>query len=73
MYIETSWGKRLSWLFGSYGSALTVHKYVGIFMIDENRVHEDLAELANGLTREHLQETAYVFYHIVVLFRCVVI
>ena len=33
MYIETPWGKRLIWLFGGYESALTVHKYVGIFMI----------------------------------------
>lgn len=33
MYIETPWGKRLSWLFGGYESSLTVHKYVGIFMI----------------------------------------
>ncbi|MDM8548885.1 cytochrome b/b6 domain-containing protein [Desulfobacterales bacterium HSG2] len=33
MYIETPWGKWLSWIFGGYESALTVHIWVGIFMI----------------------------------------
>lgn len=33
MYIETPWGKKLSWVFGGYESALTIHKYVGILMI----------------------------------------
>ncbi len=33
MYIETPWGKKLSWVFGGYESALTIHKYVGIFMV----------------------------------------
>jgi hypothetical protein len=33
MYIETAWGKWLSWFFGGYESALTIHIYVGIFMI----------------------------------------
>ena len=32
MYIETSWGKWLSLLFGGYESSLKVHKFVGIFM-----------------------------------------
>ncbi len=33
MYIETAWGKGLSRFFGGYESALTIHIYVGIFMI----------------------------------------
>ncbi len=33
MYIETTWGKWLTSLFGGYASALTVHRYVGIFLI----------------------------------------
>jgi thiosulfate reductase cytochrome b subunit len=33
MYIETPWGKKLSWVFGGYESALTIHIYVGIFMV----------------------------------------
>lgn len=39
MYIETPWGKRLSWLFGGYESTLTVHKYVGIFLICGFLIH----------------------------------
>jgi len=39
MYIETSWGKWLSRLFGGYDAALTVHKYVGLFMICGFLVH----------------------------------
>lgn len=33
MYIETSFGKRLAWIFGGFEASLTVHKVVGIFMI----------------------------------------
>ena len=33
MYIETAWGKWLVSFFGGYASALTVHIYVGIFLI----------------------------------------
>ena len=33
MYIETAWGRGLSRLFGGYESALTIHIYIGIFMI----------------------------------------
>ena len=33
MYIETSWGKRLAWVFGGYEACHTIHVYVGIFMI----------------------------------------
>jgi hypothetical protein len=33
MYIETSWGKGVAWIFGGYDSCLMVHKYIGIFMI----------------------------------------
>lgn len=39
MYIETPWGKWLSWIFGGYESALTVHVWVGIFMICGFGVH----------------------------------
>lgn len=33
LYIETSWGKTLAWIFGGYESCLTIHKYSGIFML----------------------------------------
>lgn len=33
MYIETAWGKWLAWVFGGYEACLTIHKFVGIFMI----------------------------------------
>jgi len=33
MYIETPWGKKLCWIFGGYESVLTIHTYVGLFMI----------------------------------------
>ena len=33
MFIETSWGKGLAWVFGGYESCLTIHRTVGIFMI----------------------------------------
>ncbi len=39
MYIETTWGQRLSRLSGGYESALTVHKYVGISMLCGFLVH----------------------------------
>jgi len=32
MYIETPWGKTLSWVFGGYETARVIHIYVGIFM-----------------------------------------
>src|SRR5210317_1906551 len=33
LFIETSWGKWLAWLFGGYEACRTIHIYVGIFMI----------------------------------------
>ncbi|QJB55576.1 cytochrome b/b6 domain-containing protein [Pseudodesulfovibrio sp. zrk46] len=33
MYIETSWGRALASPFGGYEGSLTVHKYVGLFML----------------------------------------
>ena len=39
MYIETSWGKGLSRVFGGYDASLEVHKYVGFFMICGFLVH----------------------------------
>jgi cytochrome b subunit of formate dehydrogenase len=33
MYMETAWGKALGRMFGGYESALTIHIYVGIFML----------------------------------------
>ena len=33
MYIETPWGRSLSWVFGGYGAAGEVHKVGGILMI----------------------------------------
>jgi thiosulfate reductase cytochrome b subunit len=39
MYIETSWGKRLAWVFGGYEGALVFHKVVGILMICGFGVH----------------------------------
>jgi cytochrome b subunit of formate dehydrogenase len=39
MYIETHWGKGLSQVFGGYESALSVHIFVGIFMLCGFLVH----------------------------------
>ncbi len=39
MYIETSWGRGLSGIFGGYESSLTIHKYVGLFMICGFLIH----------------------------------
>jgi cytochrome b subunit of formate dehydrogenase len=39
MYTETPWGKWLAGLFGGYEAALTVHIYVGIFMLCGLLVH----------------------------------
>jgi cytochrome b subunit of formate dehydrogenase len=33
LFIETSWGKWLAWLFGGYEACRSIHIYVGIFMI----------------------------------------
>jgi cytochrome b subunit of formate dehydrogenase len=33
MYIETSWGRTLAWIFGGYESCRTIHIYVGIIMM----------------------------------------
>lgn len=33
LYIETSWGKWLAWVFGGYDRCRTIHIYVGIFLI----------------------------------------
>ena len=33
MYIETGWGQSLAACFGGYESALTVHIWVGIFLL----------------------------------------
>jgi cytochrome b subunit of formate dehydrogenase len=39
MYVETSFGKRLAWIFGGFEASLTVHKVVGILMICGFAVH----------------------------------
>ena len=39
MYMETPWGRSLSWVFGGYESAIKVHTYVGIFMLCGFLVH----------------------------------
>ena len=39
MYIETQWGRFLASLFGGYQWALTIHKWVGIFMLGLFCVH----------------------------------
>ena len=39
MYIETSWGKSLSLLFGGYEAAKTVHITIGIFMLCGLAIH----------------------------------
>jgi formate dehydrogenase gamma subunit len=39
MYIETNWGKWLSYMFGGYEQALNVHIYVGVFMICGFLIH----------------------------------
>lgn len=39
MYIETSWGKDLAWVFGGYEGSLRIHRVVGICMICGFLVH----------------------------------
>ena len=39
MYIETSWGKSVTWVFGGYEMSRTIHVYVGILMICGFLVH----------------------------------
>ncbi|CAB1058943.1 Putative cytochrome C [Olavius sp. associated proteobacterium Delta 1] len=39
MYIETQWGRSLASIFGGYQWALTIHKWVGIFMLILFGVH----------------------------------
>ena len=39
MYIETQWGRSLAAFFGGYQWALTIHKWVGIFMLVLFGVH----------------------------------
>lgn len=33
LYIKSSWGQKIAWIFGGYESCLIIHKYVGILMI----------------------------------------
>jgi len=33
LYIETSWGQRLAWVFGGYEACRTIHVYTGIFLL----------------------------------------
>jgi cytochrome b subunit of formate dehydrogenase len=33
LYIETSWGQRLAWVFGGYEACRTIHIYVGIVLL----------------------------------------
>lgn len=39
MYVGTEWGKRLAGLFGGYAGTLTIHKWVGLFMLSTLIVH----------------------------------
>jgi cytochrome b subunit of formate dehydrogenase len=39
MYIQTSWGKTLTWIFGGYETSRTIHVTVGILMIVAFMVH----------------------------------
>jgi cytochrome b subunit of formate dehydrogenase len=39
MYIETAWGKSVTWVFGGYEMSRTIHVYVGILMICGFLVH----------------------------------
>ncbi len=39
MYIETPWGRSLASFFGGYQRALTIHKWVGLFMLVLFAVH----------------------------------
>ncbi len=38
-FIETRWGQGLAFLFGGYESCLTIHKYVGVFLICVFLIH----------------------------------
>ncbi len=39
MYIETTWGLSLAWVFGGYAFSLTVHKVIGVMMVIGFAVH----------------------------------
>ncbi len=39
MYIETEWGRFLASFFGDYARALTIHKWIGIFMLAALIIH----------------------------------
>jgi cytochrome b subunit of formate dehydrogenase len=39
MYIETEWGRYLAWFFGGYEVCLTLHVWVGIFMLAGFLIH----------------------------------
>ncbi len=39
MYIETEWGRYLAWFFGGYEFSLTIHIWVGIFMLAGFLIH----------------------------------
>ena len=39
LYIQSSWGRNLAWIFGGYESCLTIHKYLGILMITGFLIH----------------------------------
>jgi cytochrome b subunit of formate dehydrogenase len=39
MYIETTWGRQLAYLFGGYEAARTIHIYVGILMLVGFLIH----------------------------------
>lgn len=39
LFIATSWGKKLSYVFGGYENALVIHKWVGVLMIAGFLVH----------------------------------
>ena len=39
MYIETTWGLSLAWVFGGYHAALSIHKVVGVMMVIGFGIH----------------------------------
>jgi len=57
MFIETTWGKRLAWVFGGYESCLALHRIVGVFMICLLLIH--LFYLAYKIDWRHLPRSLF--------------
>jgi cytochrome b subunit of formate dehydrogenase len=57
MYITTTWGKRLSTLFGGYETALLVHQWVGVLMLIGFGLHT--LRLLGGIDYRNLKNSLF--------------